>query len=949
MGKYLDAIRRRREEIRQGRDQPVPVFKNDPEAGLAFQKKINELYYIESKISGKIKQTIAGMDQQRQDQFYERCVPENKRAEYTKEQFHNYVQNGKLDDNNGAIFGIDKNIADSVLDELLTEEENEALARSVLDQTHPADPKFPEELKTESPYKSAIDQQRSAIAADDPQYERKNRILDQAGQILVYGSSDYLGYLQRAYSQFTDPKIDGLETQMDSVSDLHTMNFLEKTLEGGKYKDKFPILTNQGLGKRYRCDEIDPSKSSMTEQDIQDLKKQKSNISAGLKNTVAGIIGKMDQIGEDKYKNKETVIQYENEDGSVRNIFKSEQGNKYYAFWPLVMAKIDLGNAIKKGDYDAAENAIQEYNRIKLHTDEIMKSVQTGASVFSGNLESTRYNSNPNGKQNGVPLEYLDDTVGHNKANGMFCLYAYCKSTDQKVEDVLEDPVGSLNKYAKKYLKTKGINTKGNTGKLLPKAFSLESALGMQINFSSQMRNFSRGMDTVSAMADSPEERERMCGLSQVAMGTSIYEIKKEKQLWEGLSTVDTEKQKMVYMHAALVPEEDFDLLDIAGKINKPDWAQQLDPNALIADLKANGKLDYGRIANQADHILEEARRQEEALEKQEANTEYNSIRFRIAAVKAYDLALKTASPDEMQTEGYRRLQEKSDELKKSAWKDVLETDDHIANDFDQLDQQIENLDRVKTGPFIDKTNSIEHQRMMSQLRRVQNKVKLLKGEDVTGITDQEREYLQNADLSAEIHKARNLTYDYYKIKTEKGTKDSFWYTAGLNRSTYAANSVKLLDDIEESMDIRDPARRMMDKAQLSLTLNEDGNARTDENVCRTAAKLMLGMMLVHQNKSEYEQASILNDDTKLEARISKIQRSQEFRHMMQTEGPKKIAEYIAEGNSKLTDAYIRACNERKKMAGQRGRSPNEMSEADKVQLWRQEGIKHEQQDGPVA
>ncbi len=69
---------------------------------------------------------------------------------------------------------------------------------------------------------------------------------------------------------------------------------------------------------------------------------------------------------------------------------------------------------------------------------------------------------------------------------------------------------------------------------------------------------------------------------------------------------------------------------------------------------------------------------------------------------------------------------------------------------------------------------------------------------------------------------------------------------------------------------------------------------------------------------------------------------------MMQTEGPKKIAEYIAEGNSKLTDAYIRACNERKTMAGQRGKSPNEMTEEDKVQMWRQEGVKHEQ-NGPVA
>ena len=50
-------------------------------------------------------------------------------------------------------------------------------------------------------------------------------------------------------------------------------------------------------------------------------------------------------------------------------------------------------------------------------------------------------------------------------------------------------------------------------------------------------------------------------------------------------------------------------------------------------------------------------------------------------------------------------------------------------------------------------------------------------------MTPENRKILKEMNLTSEISKAREATYEYYRLKTDNGGKDSFTYTAGANRA----------------------------------------------------------------------------------------------------------------------------------------------------------------------
>ena len=143
----------------------------------------------------------------------------------------------------------------------------------------------------------------------------------------------------------------------------------------------------------------------------------------------------------------------------------------------------------------------------------------------------------------------------------------------------------------------------------------------------------------------------------------------------------------------------------------------------------------------------------------------------------------------------------------------------------------------------------------------------------------------------------------------------------------------------------------MMQKAQNDMIRDMNGNQRTPENISRTAAKLMSGMMMVHQKKTPSQQNAMLKP-ARFNANLRQIEQSPEFQRMMANEGPAKIAQYICEGNSKLTDAYAKAANEIKAQRGEQVIAPDRMTVEQKKQMWKQEGERHEQKaqpNGPVA
>ena len=70
-------------------------------------------------------------------------------------------------------------------------------------------------------------------------------------------------------------------------------------------------------------------------------------------------------------------------------------------------------------------------------------------------------------------------------------------------------------------------------------------------------------------------------------------------------------------------------------------------------------------------------------------------------------------------------------------------------------------------------------------------KLKQLRGEEIPEVTPENRKILKEMNLTSEIGKAREATYEYYRLKTDNSGKDSFTYTAGANRA--AAKMIYLM------------------------------------------------------------------------------------------------------------------------------------------------------------
>ena len=941
MGKLLEALKRKKAEIDKKRQGKAPNVMEDPAAALQFQKQLADAEFLETRMARGITASLKQMTPEQQDAFYDSCISEERKNAYARNDFHEALDNDWTDFiSDGGKFGQDWEKTVSSFEKMISAEENEALAWEVDQLKLPSDPTYPKELRYTNPYKDAIAAQRNLIRDDDPDAAKKKEILDRADEVLLNGSEDTLQNLNRIYTHFSTPKTAGIDAQMDLVGDLQTVNYLDKTLENGRYKNKFPTKVVDGE-RRYKCQEIDPATTDLTDADIRDLRKTKMDLSPKTVNTVLSVMEKMNKIGEDKFKNPQTVINVTDENGNARTLFRGEQGVKYYAFWPIVTAKRKLGEALQNGNYADAEQALKDYDEAKRQTDGIMQDVKAGVPVFGGNVESTR--PGPKESPNGVPLEYLEDTVGHNKANGLFCLYAFCKSYGQKPEEVLNDPIGSMTKTADEFRHATMISGRNHTGMKLVKAFAGEQALKSEAGFDNQVRAFGHGLDAVSALADSKEERERVSGLSQVACGIAVYDIRKERKLWEDIAAMDAQKANVIYTHAALLPEDEFDLVDLGRKLKRPGWRAQLDTDTLITRLKNEGKLDLGRLATHVQHVMEDADRMLELYEKDNEDSNYSPVRLLKAATSAYRKVLKQASEEEKETAGYAALKKTVGELRNKMWEKGLEKEE-VEQATTLLDEKIDILAQRKTGFLMSTTDSAEHRQMMRHLTLVKYKLKQLRGEEIPEVTPENRKILKEMNLTSEISKAREATYEYYRLKTDNGGKDSFTYTAGANRANAALTALDCLDVIEEAMELSDPIRQEQEKIRKAICVNEDGEQRNRENVSRAAAKMIYLMHVGYKNMTQEDQRRLLAPE-RMDTMIQRIQASPEFLTMMRQEGHKNIANYIAEGKGKFTDACIRADNVIKRRNGEAVREPSAMTREEKEQMWAQ----HQIPEGPQA
>ena len=277
-------------------------------------------------------------------------------------------------------------------------------------------------------------------------------------------------------------------------------------------------------------------------------------------------------------------------------------------------------------------------------------------------------------------------------------------------------------------------------------------------------------------------------------------------------------------------------------------------------------------------------------------------------------------------------------DMKNELYADALESE-QLKNGTDFLNNDIRALGKTKKGFLMSKTDSPEHKKMMKQLLTVQYKIKQLKGEQLNGLTAQQQENLRKMDLGKEIIKARNLTYDYYRLKKENGEKDSAWYSAGDARMEAAKNTITHLNGFSKFLDLESQPVLDSFNQRMKTVEDADGNQRTDEAVSKAAATAIYNMMMWQKKLPKDKQEEWLEED-RMENNLQIIQNQPIFKRMMQNEGTKNISRYLAEGGGQLTDAFIRASNQVAQEAGQaQQKTLAESTEKEKAEIWTKQNI----------
>ena len=806
------------------------------------------------------------------------------------------------------------------------------------------------------PRQGQIDALRNGIKGNGPQAAQKRELLKKAEQILVYPSPSYLEYLDEKDANFISGE-KGIKYSNNALS-YHDLDQFLLNFQEGSFHDKLPTTYSKSTGmNQYGYADVKPAHVTnqgfnagveLSQKELNQLREAgKGGIGKELRDTVLEIVKDIEKLGEKNYWNSETIDlkegTYEN---PIKYQYKGEQGNKKYAFWPLIKAKNALDGAVEAGDWDRIRDAVTEYERCKGLTDHMMKLADQIAKepTFPGNVNSTR--SEEDGSLNPMPAEYLENFPAHSRVNGVFQLFAMSKNTNIPVARFLEDPVGIMRKVGQDFKKTRLLSSFRDKplGARLALCFNRDLQGKALTNWSYMTIPFARGLETIGGLMPDAASRQRCAGMVYCALAAANYEVGEELTPWMKLAEAGRGQKELVTQLAILLPEEELDLKAIGLELDKPGWQQKLDPAGVLERLKREGKLDPKAIMERADQLLAEVAEAEKGLVHNDLSAKPDVLNiYRRAALNTFEQLLQNIPPDKRNTGIGQQLTERTERLRGQITVGVIKA---VRAD---LGREIETLSEKKHGAFLSSKNSPAHNKMMEKLRLLNCKMDLMTGKpDALGeLPEQDRQAIREKPLSDCLEEARRACQSYAFEKT-KGGKSIILHEAGIKRKAAAMNSAVLLGEMEDSLGLRSPARKLMDNATLSA-LNGRGNPRWLKQKCeRCAAGCILGMSMEFK-KLPIEKQKAMMESGKFETALQQIREQPAFRRMVKNEGLDGLADRLVNGTAALTDAYRKAAKELETLeAGgpqPKGKSAkaeaSEISMDDRMKFW-------EQREGPA-
>lgn len=928
MGKLLEAVQAKLNELRQREQAPAPDYQADPKAAMDYIKSRNAVEFEQKKMGALLINALRKLPKEQRDEFYDRCIRPGVNGTYSKERYDEHLDPNTYNGRNNSIwimrdgtFGQSWQRNVEVLEEFIGPEASEGLAQEIQNIIYPFDPAYPEENKLVYPLTAEIQEIKDSLPAFSPDSFLDAAILDEVKEELAYASEEL-----RSQADRIDLSVDGVTGYQSMVNragyDMQN-RFIKQDLEKGKFKDKFPTFNSSesSSGHFYVMNDVQLSENGpFTKEDLDEIRKVKPNVSKSLKDDIVSITNRFEKLGEEKFKNRYTVFNLTNDPGKA--MFTSEQGFKLYAYWPLHEARKALEAAVKEKDMAKIRAAHYDYKETRKEYDEMLKTVRkhpTGLST--GNINSTR--ALPNNTVNPVPAEHLEDFAGHSQINGLFLLYALSKNTNSTPDKLLEDPVNVMEEAGKQFVGEHGASAP-TAGQKLYRSLSKNICDDFSRAWAMQTAQIcARAFDGVACMSDDAAERARIAGTGQLAIASGSIPVNAHKNAWEKISHCSPEQRTLLMQHAVLLPAQQFDPLAYGEEFDKPGWEQKLDTGALVDRLKREGKLDYGRLADRVDEIVQEASGCDPL-----AGSGYNKDRLIEASHSLFKEIIKNASPQERETEGFKKLEKYTENM--------LVTTDSFEQEQSELEEYMDVQLQEKKGLFLSSTNSEEHNKMVRSQNTLRFKLMQLQGKELPqGVSQEDREFLKTITLKQAYDTARSATFDYAVKKTDHGRNAHFVHNTGDARFDASMNALESMDNMADKLGLRSPAQKLIDETRLEVFSGRRERDWSDEKAEKAAAKLMYAMTVAHKGGASEEQMKMI-DPKKVEMGIALIRGQDAFKQMMKNEGAAKLMDRIAEGHGNFTDAYVKGMNDvAKKNKQPVGKAPQDMLQEEKSAVWK--------------
>ena len=934
MGKFSELVLQKLSELKAIQGEKPPVFEDDPVAGSAYIQRQVDADYMRNTLGSRLTEIVKRLPPKERQRFFFQCEREDKETHIGLVEFSEFLSKDRDVSDwilNPSKFGVSAEDTVQNLEALAKANgiDLDAEAEELVKVYPLSDYRVPLERRVERPYQSRIDQLRKQIHTGDPDAKRKRSVLSRAEKILTDATTEYLNYLQKKVSGLGKERLDGLDEQVERTMQINIERYLAQE-EGGRYKEKLPHVPSVTGRRLYDMLFADPSANQLTEEDIAAMRSRPSPFSSDLKERVLKVSNTMDAIGERFYYNSEAYHTVEGtEEKPIYSMYVPEQSQKMYAFIPLIAIKERVASSLDDDDgLMALEIACDAYDDCKKQMDQIVKTTEKGwAPLYGSNLESTR-SLNPPSK-NRLPVEYAENFVPVCRANGIQLLYGFTKNNEISMKELLDDPVGTIEKSGKNYVENRGLNADGSLGAKLFRALCRNSAEHYDVNWKKNGMLLTRGIPAVTAMAADRDEAAAVEIAVQMGGTLATMAVKKDFQLWDKLLDANEERKNALYRCVGLLPEQEIDMRSLADLVTSPNYRETTDVTTIVSRLRKEGKLDLSELAKRTDRILSQFE-----AEKSRNPNYYKSVfdaeAYRAELFKVYSYMLKSATPEERRSPGFKQLKAVVGRVNEAEWREALK-EKKAKTTIGKLNEKINVLNKKKEGAFLSSTNSKEHQRMTKALDRVRYKLRLMQGEELSELSEGDRKKLEKMDLADEVRKARYATYEYYRIKEKNGTKSSYVHDVGVERSEAARDTIEALDNLADKLGLRNPAERQLDEDQMLLLENRQDKDWMRKNGGKCLAR-MVYCMSVHFKGHPVEKEAALLSEQALSGKVDRIcQNSKSFQRMMDKNGLDKLAEAAIEGGGRLTNAYMKAANVE--------RQPKERIKPEKLNLEQKETL----------